>query len=79
MTSRSRLASPLKLVIVMPEFEPDTIVTAEIAGEEVPGMVVGEGELKASYGLGPELYYPVEVPGAGTYNVAKSDITAPTT
>jgi len=79
MTSRSRLASPLRrTVIVMPEFEPDTIVTAEIAGEEVPGQIVGEGELKATYGPGPELYYPVEVPGAGTYSVAKSDITAPT-
>lgn len=57
--------------------EPDTEILVEIAGEEVPAMVVEEGDVEAAYGAGPERVYPVSVPGAGTYRVPESDITAP--
>ncbi|MUV59990.1 hypothetical protein [Halobacterium sp. CBA1126] len=61
----------------MPEFSEETIVTAEIAGREVPGQVVGTVGTEARYGPGPEDVLIVEVPGAGTWRVPESDITAP--
>lgn len=61
----------------MPDLSPDTIVTAEIAGREVPGMVVGEADVEAVYGTGPTEFYPVKIPGAGTFRVRKSNIEEP--
>jgi hypothetical protein len=62
----------------MPELSEETIVTARIAGKVVPGMVVDTAGTEAAYGPGPEDVLIVEVPGAGTYRVRESDITAPT-
>jgi hypothetical protein len=61
----------------MPEFSEETIVTAEIAGQEVAGQVVDTAGTEATYGRGPEDVLVVEVPGAGTWRVPESDITAP--
>lgn len=62
----------------MPRFDEETIVTAEIAGQEVAGQVVGDAGTEATYGAGAEDVLIVEVPGAGTWRVPESDIKAPT-
>jgi hypothetical protein len=53
-----------------------TIVTARIAGREVAAEVVDD-DVEASYGPGPQRLLKLEVPGAGTWRVPQSDITAP--
>lgn len=58
--------------------EPGDIVTAQILGRDVPGEIVEDAGLTAEYGPGPTRLWVVDVPGAGTYRVPETDITAPT-